>query len=574
VADGAEIDAELRRALAALPRPIAEQIEKLSGTGRGSAVAAITRPAGSAQIRTEVTVDLDLEDFRAAQFNYPLPKIRGRVSVTPERTELRDVVGSTAAGDEVRISGFVQKDRGETFVQIDVACDSLALDETLYAAIPPAQRSAWDELRPSGRVAVSARYDKQPFETPGVALHLDAQAASIHPKSFAYRMSRIEGGVSYRAGKATWDGLTVRHGSSLLRCGPGYAQVGADGILLKFASIACDALPFDDDLLAASPTPLRSVLEFVGPDRPAKIRIDDVTIGWKRSEGGRPAIEFGESRVEFRRANLFPKLGLRDVTAALTVEGGYRDRPYLEGNLDVRSATLAGLTARDMTARLVVDGPTIRFLHMRSEDFYGGRLDMPTLQAVTWPVPEYEVRMNLMGVNIERLLRETWNAALPTDGLADAGLYLHGSGADIGRLQGNGTLDVREIDLRRLPVVVDQIDFLLNKMREGQLFRNARCDFDLDGSRIKVSSMELRSPTHVVKLRESPGLIDLDTGTLDLRLTGTLPKGIRLPFVSDLFGPFRVYGPLTGPSIRPEPLTGTMTAIKRLVTPARGRREP
>jgi len=556
------IDDEIRRAFDPI-KPAAEAIQKIHAAGKGKGVVRIRRRSGSRVVRLDADADLELRDFHADWFPYPFEQVTGKVVVQPDRVEFVDCVGTTKTGATVRMNGWSQRDEpmgdddapaGRSYLQLDFLAQNAPLDRTLYEALPADGRAAWDQLRPQGKLSMTARFVLAPGKQKSIKYRFDASKAAITPVSFPYRLHSFDGTILMgEDGGVVWKDLVAHHGNVEWQSPKGFIRTREGVGEIRFEKLTCPQLPIDDDLMAAVPPNLRSVLEFLSPSRPAdRVETSDLNIRW--SHGAAPTFQIGETKARFVNADLAPSIGAKNVTGEITLAGSCTDAPDFDGNIYLSSVTLAGMKATALQTGLRVRGPKIDFRGLQA-DFYGGKLHGVQLHAMTDPVPEYEARLQVIGASLQDYVRQTLNAEMPLNAEVSAKLRLCGRGASIGRLNGNGTLEMRQVDVLRLPILIDQLNFLLTKLPAGETFDQLQAEFRLDGPRMFVTNLKMSSPAGAFALQRQQGLIDLSSGQLNLDMVFELSRGIRLPPFTGLTA-FHVGGTFANPQIHMQPGKG------------------
>jgi hypothetical protein len=557
------LDDDLRRAFEAI-KPAHDAISRVHAVGKGRGTVRIKRRQGSRIVRVESDVELDLRNFHADWFPYLFDRVTGKVVVNPERVEFADCVATTASGAAVRMTGWSQRDgpvndagepTGSSYLQLDFEAIDLPINRKLREAIPAKYHSALDQLRPEGAIAFTARFVQPTGKPFSIAFRVDASKAAVTPTAFPYRLHDIVGPIRIDGEVVSWGNLVARHGDVEWRCTSGYIDTKRDagGGELHFDRIGAPSLPFDDDLKAAVPPNVRSVLEFLSPSVPAeRVSLDDFTVIWG-APGAAPTFEIGEAKVHFVNADLAPSIGARNVTGQVTLSGACTDAPDFDGNIYLHSITMAGMKATSLQSRLLVNGPRISFERLKA-DFYGGELHAPQLHAILAPVPAYEARLTVMHASLKDYVRQTMDTEMPLDGEVSANLRLHGRGESIGRLTGDGDIVMRRVDVLRLPILLDQIDFLLTKLPEGKTFDQAKARFSLNGSRMSLSEFSMSSKMGAFSLQRREGLVDLSTGRLDLHVVYELTRGLRLPGAG--LTALHIGGTFGNPEIRPAPARG------------------
>jgi hypothetical protein len=574
------VDDQLRKAFEPLPSSAVSAIQKIKAVGTGQAVAQIRRHSGTTAIRTDVDAELDLRNFSADWFPLALDRVVGKVVVSRDRIEFQNVRGNTSTGMEVTMDGWSQNDgmirgeeptKGEQYLLLNFWANQVPLNADVRKALPRTWHRVWDHLRPEGKASLTCRLIRVGETEPRLAFRFDASQAAITPYSFPYRLENISGPIEMRDGVLAWKDLTARHDTTVWRSSSGHVKTNHETGEVHFVDLSTSSLPIDSSLRAAVPEALRAVFDFLSPSKPAEnVGIEDFVVTWDTEGRKPPVIEIGSAKASFRQANMMPAIGASDVIGHVVIHGSCVETASLKGNIDLESLKLAGMRATGIRGRINVEGPHLHFENVHGK-FYRGDLHVAKLSAKLDRESAYETRISIMNASLKDYVAQVWNAELPLDASVNANLFLNGKSPNINRLGGNGTLDMRDVDLLHLPVLIDQLDFLVNRLPEGRPFDDFHADFDIQGDIIVIRKMDMSNTTMKISLRQSPGWMRLSDGALDLLMVPSFSRrGIRIPFVNDSAS-FHVGGSLSNPLIEHRPFSGTIGGIKRALTPVRGR---
>ncbi len=214
----------------------------------------------------------------------------------------------------------------------------MPLEDELRDALQPAMRQVWQVLNPHGIIDLSAdvRYvdQTQQFDL-AVSAAPRAEACSIEPVSFPYRLEKLRGTLTYSNGRVTFEHFRAEHGPVSLTTSGDCRFTPDGGWLLRLEALTVDRLRLDRELMQAIPARLRKALGELNPSGLVSLR-------------GRLDVARGGRPDEPLRSQWNVVLGLEQVS----VDSGIRlDNIHgslaLAGGLDGQTFQSAGELALD-----------------------------------------------------------------------------------------------------------------------------------------------------------------------------------------------------------------------------------
>ncbi|QDU59318.1 hypothetical protein Pan216_01460 [Planctomycetes bacterium Pan216] len=569
------LDERLRRAL---PPNVQAIAERFHGTAHADYQARITRPKGAEKATFQIEADVEDPRCLCDWFPYPLDDVSGHLSISPERTVFRQFVGRSGEAS-VRIDGQTIKTTDGVHVEVHVKGYQVPFDAKLKRALPLDWHAAWDQVQPEGTANLQYDFAKPPGEEARVEFELDPVKAAVTPASFPYRFEDLSGVVRYADHTVRWEKMTARHGDAPWSCTAGQINILPDGGRLLLDGVICPALVFDDDLRQALPVDDRVVFDFLKPDKPGSLKIKHESIRWYDNPN-QPLESSVDMSLGFERANLIPSVGLTNVTGTATIVGSsIGDDHQVQGNIYLQEVTETGFRATDVSCRVEGKGDEIWVENIKG-NLYSGQLH-GRVWASCGDVPAYKCRLDVFGASFGQYVRETWPNGPAVDGLVNASLVFQGEGATIHQLNGDGTINMHNADIYRLPLLFDLFDFLSLQMPDGQAFETASATFKFRDRLLLVDKFELISPSVSLFLVEKQGRMNLETSDIDMRLGARWARGrLRIPVftetlntASDQLLTVRVTGQLSDPVFTPEPgsvLRQILTTPASLLRPVIG----
>lgn len=182
----------------------------------------------------------------------------------------------------------------------------------------------------------------------------------------------------------------------------------------------------------------------------------------------------------------------------------------------------------------------------------------------------YQFQLMLSEANLADLVTEPatpapdGTAAKPMAGRLSASLSLEGSWRDATRLRGRGELMVRDAELYGLPLAVGILKVSHLALPVNDPFQQALVSYYVRDGRFVFERIDLASPT--MRLAGS-GMMQYPSGVLDLSLTSSNPKGLKLGPFTELVDGFRnqlmtlhITGSIDRPQTKVEQFSGVAKA--------------
>jgi hypothetical protein len=204
-----------------------------------------------ADTKLQVTVaclDVSIHDRR---FPYRLDHLQGEVHINQN--------GLTGEGLTARHGdALIQLDfntrgfGGDWQYDVRMACENLALDRDLYAALSPRHQAMWDGLNPTGTVWIDNRQRRLPS---GEQLRiLQVRPLGIHAayRDFPYPLENMTGELRFEPHGATLTRLIARRGQSTIILN-GTVDTPVDQPVIVDLQAAVHALALDETLIQALP---------------------------------------------------------------------------------------------------------------------------------------------------------------------------------------------------------------------------------------------------------------------------------------------------------------------------------
>lgn len=550
--------------LDSMPDGVVEAVNKIHANARGNVLITVHREEDEPAIEWTFDAELAAPSVVTDWFPYPLADVTGRVVVNRFKTEFIGFRGKSRVGT-VRLDGQLVKTTDGSHLELGIHATRVDLDDKLRAALPVGGKQTWTVLRPEGQVDLYCELVKPPDLPLDVRLRIDPARAAITPVAFPYRLHGFTGKVDYHDQVVKWEELESRHGNVLIMSS-GRVELSGDSGTLSLRNLHSPQLPFDSDFRAALPRGLVSAVDFLQPDKPFELDFDLLEIAWFGDPEQPPRYRF-DGMLACEQTSLIPSVGVEKLTGIVTLVGeGVGDYTIAKGNIDLKTANIAGFTVRDAVTPIEVAGPDLVMQNIRGK-MYGGNL-YGTLKVDTHSAA-HECRMTVANASLKQYLQDTLPQSANVDGVVQLELYMLNDGKHPERLNGNGRLYIREADIYRSPVILEVFRLLNFQAPNGRAFDEVDCNFRLDGRIIRIDNLDLLGPSDIVGpslslFSDGEGWLNLDDFRINLRLYPRWAKGrVKIPILSDAFNgasdqliTIGVTGRLSNPMVAAEPVPG------------------
>jgi hypothetical protein len=168
-----------------------------------------------AEPQKQLELNLQGGSVNYVRFPYPLQDVRGKVYAANGNWDFAGLTAS-AGGGNVTVNGSLRRsqaglahegtgrttdhDGGHPILSLQIACQRLALDPTLYTALPENAQRAWDAVAPAGQIDVTVNYRQALGSGAAQIEHWIVpygQTVSIRPKFFPCRIDHLQGRIHF-----------------------------------------------------------------------------------------------------------------------------------------------------------------------------------------------------------------------------------------------------------------------------------------------------------------------------------------------------------------------------------------
>jgi len=213
------------------------------------------------QIAVSGTVFCRDDEMTYLNFRYRLDRIRGTIWFWPEGYVTEGLVGRHGQA-QIMLMGAAWNPGPCVDAWVYVRGTNVPLDDDLRAALPQAQRDAYDQYSPAGATDLEVIVDRPPIRDihPTVSVRMDLLGCDMKYAGFPYPVSDTRGQVNILPGRTEIVGVHGRHGQAKIAL-EGEVVPQEDGGQELHLKVRGEDIALDDDLAAAVPERERKVLQ-------------------------------------------------------------------------------------------------------------------------------------------------------------------------------------------------------------------------------------------------------------------------------------------------------------------------
>ena len=556
---------------------------------KGREVVSSLKPAGTVDVawygwrkdpdveKLHSRLDLTLRDcsIRYDKFAYPLSGISGTVKAENDHWSLIELTGKNDSGTVTCNGTLTSPSAGRELTLVFVGQD-VPLEDELRDALPEHARGIWNDLKPQGRIDLTANVRKVPSQRePEMEVWIEPRAGtvSIKPVHFSYRMDNLQGRVRYSDRHVEFYQLRAEHGRTTLST-DGSCKVTPDGWQLAFTGLAVDRLSADVALLTALPPELQNAVDSLNLSSPVNLR---GSLQFSRDTArNKPMASAWNLSVDVHQSNVDVGVPLSGVSGRVDLRGWSDGETFASAGqlaidslnyLDHQFTAIRGpiwldkgrvllgtwAAAQQQAAQQQVAQQPITPQPITGR-LYGGSLNVNGW-VILDDVPRYEFNASLARGDLARFAKEGTQVQQQLRGNVKAELLLKGTGRTVAGLTGEGTVEVRETNIYELPLIVEMLGLLRGAVPDAAAFTKANMKFRIRGENISFDQLDLIGDA--ISLNGS-GQMNFDQEVKFVFGTVVGPSDSFLNFRKLLGGTSRelwqihVTGPLENPEIRTE----------------------
>jgi hypothetical protein len=541
---GREIDAD-KRLIAALPPRGRKVVESLHSSGAKFHFdwQCWRDEPGPPKPCQQLDLELVGGSICYEKFRYPLDNVRGRVEWRNNRWQLKELSAMNHMG-RVGLSGrLVPVEAGHQLV-LDIRANNVPIDDELRSALQPAVQRVWDDLKPKGRINLTAK-----------AVHVTGQAdadvevviqpveatVSIDPVYFQYHLDQLQGAIKYHQGQVEWKAVQGRHGSTTIRSAARFQADPSGRWHIDFSQIEADRLRADRDLLAALPTDLRRAVSQLAPTGPINM---NGSLSLDRGGPSAPVTSTWDLRFDVQQTNLNCGVQLDNVRGSVRIRGkSDGQRVEANGQLSLDSLNFNGFQFTKVRGPIWIEkdrvllGKWVGRERKSTPQHLTATLHGGTLLADGWVTlgdrPKFALQAALSDGDLAQLAKENIRGRHHLKGKIYATASVEGTGQSVHTLTGSGKIHLRDADVYELPVVVSLLKVLSARLPDTSAFTESEMSFRIQGDHLYFDQLDLMGDA--VNLY-GKGTVDFQKNLSLVFHTNFRSSRLPLPLVRNVLG--------------------------------------
>jgi hypothetical protein len=500
------LDKKLADALGSLGESIQRQVLAFHPTGRCQFHGIFKHVPGELESRSLYQVHFTNCKVKWDEFPYPLEEVCGDLLIYPHHYEYKNFHGKHNGG-EVDITGQTLPRSGsdqDGKLIMAIIGRNLCIDADLRGALVPFKglSKAWDTFAPAGRLGFQVQIERLPGKPHELDVTVDVAGCAIKPNFFQYQLHDVTGQFHYAKNKVDIANFTARHNNSQMSIEHGTIDLDAEhgGFYAKLSNLVGNPMLADDGLLGALPKGLRTTMETVNlKDQPFAFEAKQVVVS-QGHDPARPPEIYWNGCVWVRDVELRAGIDLNHVTGTVACRGLHDGNKLasLQGNIYFNEATVFKQPFKDVHSHFYIpeNEPDAMVFTLTQAPIFGGDISgLARLEfGSTASGMRYDIDLTAAQIQLEEFGRHNLGPEPLLHGIAAARLHLYGHGADIDRMEGNGSIDVPYSPLTRLlnlPPLVALLKFLGLRLPDRTAFEEAHAVFAIHGKRASVSKLDL-----------------------------------------------------------------------------------
>ena len=517
-----------------------------------------------------VTAGLSFKNtsLKLEQFPLPVSDITAKAIITPELINVKEFAGRYG-NDSVSLSGQIHLDQEyrQPLYQLAIKLKDTLLNDDLFNLLPGSLRKIISELKPEGRVNLSADLKKEsPTEPPNYSIILECLRDSVTIPKLPYPLKNITGTLTINDNSIKLRDITAITDSNVPMDSNlptiklnGEIFLADDTYSSVLLQLSAKDFIFDDRFSLALPKPVQPLYNKLSPAGLFNLDFENIHIS--HTEDGQKSIDF-TGTVNLKN-NSFKMSGITtELNAAFKTKGSYTTG---EGFSSCQSAfnggtlKIHGKSFTNLKAHIFYD-PDSRNWSTQDliADFYDGKLKGKfEFKQPAEQVEKYVLQTGFENVDLKQFLSDTTSGQAPekghTSGKMNGSLSLNASLGDNSSRIGTCRLSINDMQVGKLSPLAKVLQVLQLSGPEDYAFKRMYVDsyikrnslfvrkLDLSGQNIAFygsGSMDLQSRNINLALISRGKRLATDDPSILQSLTEGLGQAVvRMDVTGDLYDP-------------------------------------
>lgn len=443
-------------------------------------------------------------------FPYPLSRINGKVEMVDGQWRVLDG-GLTGINDSAWIEcngAWGPDESGVMQVALDFIAQDVPLSEELHDALKPEVQSVWDSIRPSrgtvDQIRAGVRYDGQTKKTAvdftaiknRATGNVKERSISVKPVWLPYKLDDVEGTLECKNGVVELKNVSGhgRESDTVVQLS-GLVEQTPDGLWeVKLESLNVDRARITPQLAAALPPRLGNAVTKLNISGPFDMT-GKMTLAGRKGETVPKSTQW-DLEFDIEDGSVDCGVRLEHLHGGLRLTGGLDERGLVSrGNLEFDSLIYKGIQFTQVAGPISLDDERVGFGEWSTTlpeegshqpiraHVFGGTAQGSGEVKLSGDFP-FSLEGHLQNGNLAMISREATSRRHDISGLTFAEVYLKGNRLGSHTLQGNGTVQLRQADIYRLPLMARLLKVLTISPPNATAFTASDIAYHIEGDRV------------------------------------------------------------------------------------------
>jgi len=521
---------------AALPQRQKDLYERFGPAGLADGwVKVSTQEAG----HSSFTADLSFKEaaLKSDQLRFPVSDITAKAVFTPDLIIVKDFSGRYDNG-LISLTGQIQPDgeHGQFLYRLALKLTQAQVNNDLLSLLPNSLKKIASDLKPEGKVNLSADLNKESFtKPPDYSIALECLGNSAIIPRFCYLLKDITGTLVISPDSIVLENVAATLGDSG-PTEPNKAAIKLNGEVtltqeaFSSATLNLDAnnIRFDEQLAQALPQNVQLLYEKLSPSGPFDLQFENIRV--LRTDDGQKSIDFAGA-IAIRNCGFETSGSKIELDTIFKTKGLYKTGEGFtncQAALDGGTLRIRGKSFTGLKANIFYD-PNSRDWSTQdlTADWYGGKLKgefvftQPTDKA-----GEYMLQTGFDNVDLKRFLSGTELQELPenghTSGRMNGSFSMYARVGDSSSRIGTCKLIISDMQVGKLSPMAKLLNVLKLTEPQDYAFDQMFVDSYIKHNSLLVKKLDLSGRSVAFY---GSGQMDLQTQNVDLTL---IARGRRL----------------------------------------------
>lgn len=561
-----------------LPDPQDRWLRELNLAGRFNLAGSIHYDETAKKIGVDMGLELAGVTATPGGGEFTIADVAGLVRIGMSKLTVEKLTGSRNEA-RITLTGEADwSDRERPSMRFNAEATGLRFEDPVLDLVGPAVprdaqvRTFWNERQPEGTFDATATYARVGDDEPTHRVELRPDALSFMHNGNRVGLVNVTGAIVVDPERVTLSDIAGRYdGGEITLSG----TVERDDALTTRVAFKATGERITTAARRALPASIGRVID--GLDLAGAYELDVTELVMRpAAESGRAFELTAAAHLTGATASLGVPVTDADMNIALTASGDVgAEWPRVDVKVNAKRLLAAERPVEDLTVVMRNTEPSERFVIPTLEGSAGGGR-MTGSGAVAIGRGDFQIRLELSDADLASLVAPngaTDDKPAPKEkddtealtGRVSASIAVEGNLHDRSELRGRGDLRVIDGNLYGVPLAIGLLRVAHLTLPVDDHFHSADISYFLQDRSVRVERLKLYSEA---MLLDGGGTFDLEAGTVDLAMTTSNPKGLKIGPLTELIDKLRdqlvtirVTGSLTDPKTKVEQFSGLSNAF-------------